>query len=164
MSSSNPHHSETQGPSRGLSKDRLQVRDYRREQSSALCQRLLSQILTVPSLTYSEHGSRPSWLAWVLDPSAAACSQADTDALYQAQPLSAAPFDRKELLSAPCREVLRRIRDTLTPKLVPYSTHSFKAAGLLPEMLNAEAPAERDVPLTLAPSNQVRDYSQLLVR
>jgi hypothetical protein len=164
MSSSKPHQSETHWPSRGLSKCRLQVRNYRREQSSALCHRFLSQILTVPSLTYGEHGSRPSWLAWVLDPSAAASSQADTDALYQAQPLSAAPFDRKELLSAPCRETLRRMRDTLTPKLVPYSAHSFKAADVLPVMLNAEAPAERDVPLMIAPSNLVRGYSQLLVR
>ena len=138
------------------------MRDYRREQSSALCHRFLSQILTVPSLTYSKHGSRPSRLAWGLDPSAAPSSQADTDALYQAQPLSAAPFDRKELLSAPCREILRSMRDTLTPKLVPYSAHSFKAAVVLPEILNAGAPAERDVPLMIAPSSLVRGYSQLL--
>ena len=164
MFSSKPHRSETQGPSRGLSKYRLQVRDYRREQSIALCQRVLSQILTVPSLTYSEYGISPSSLACVPDPSAPASSQADTDAFVQAQPLSAAPFDHKELLSAPCREILRRMKDSLTPKLIPYDAHSFKVADVLPELLNAEAPAEKDVPLLSPPCNQVRGCLNLLVR
>ena len=143
-------------PARGIDKCRLQLREHRREQSSALCQRFLSHVLLVPSCPYKETIFRPYWLACVSEPDGAVSRRRASDALCQPQPLTPAAFDRREIMSGCSGEVLGKLKDSMRPKMLPHAPSTgLNADGLLQQLPVCAKPPELDVPLIGVDPRQV---------
>ena len=143
-------------PARRLSKCRLQLREYRREQSSALCQRFLSHVLLVPSCPHKVPGYLPLWLACVSEPDGAVSTRLGSDALCQPQPHTMAAFDRREIMSGCSAEVLVKLRESLIPKLLPYAaSRGLTWDDLLQRRPVWATPPQLDVPMMEVPSKKV---------
>ena len=141
-------------PARGLSKCRLQLREYRREQSNALCQSFLSHILLVPSCPQKVHVYRPLWLACVSEYDEAS---SERGAFCQPQPLTLAAFNRKEIMSGCSGDVLVKLRESMMPKLLPYAASTgLTTDGLLQELPVWATLPELDMPLMEVHPRQVR--------
>ncbi len=145
-------------PARSISKCRLQLRDYRGEQSSALCQRFLVNVLPVPSLSQNNHDRKASLLASGFQSN----EGADRDVLYQPQPVPAAAFDRKEIVSGCPGETLRKLRDSMKPKLLQCEPSSHEAGDVLPKLLMGGTPTKLDIPILDTKSHQVQKQYLLL--
>jgi len=139
-------------PARSVSKCRLQLRDYRGEQSSALCQRFLFNVLPVTSLPQNNHDRKASLLAL----GSQSNEGADGDALCQPQTLPTAAFDRREIMSGCSGETLRKLRDSMKSKLLQYEPSSREAGDVLPKLLMGGTPTELDVPMMDTKSHQVQ--------
>lgn len=143
-------------PARRLSKCRLQLREYRREQSSVLCQRYLSHVLLVPSCPQTVPGYRPLWLACLSELDGAVSTRGASDALCQPQPHTVAAFDRREIMSGCSGDGLKKLRESLIPKLLPYAASASHTWDDLPQRRPVWAtPPQLDVPLMEVPFKKV---------
>lgn len=141
-------------PARSVSKCRLQLRDYRGEQSSALCQRFLLNVLPVPSPPQNNHDRKASLLALVSQSN----EGADKNALCQPQPLPTAAFDRREIMSGCLGETLRKLRDSMKPKLLQCEPSSHEAGDVLPKLPLGGTPTGLDVPMMDTRAHQVQKH------
>lgn len=147
-------------PGRGLRKCRLQLRDYAREQSNALCQSFLTHVLLVPKCPHKCNAHRPLWLACVSE-----CDEASSErgAFCQPQPLTLTAFDRKEIMSGCSGDTLVKLRESMIPKLIPHDARR----GLTSDDLLHKLPVwatlpELDVPLMEGPLSKVWPLSCLM--
>ena len=123
------------------------MRDYRREQSSALSQRFLAAVLPVPAISDHQHAGRPSWLARLLASDAVTGTGTDRSSLCQPQSLSVGAFNSKEVLSGASRQTLVRLKGSMTPRPLQYKNIGFGAADALEQLSGYQTPPTLEVSL-----------------
>ena len=147
-------------PARGLDKCRLQLREYRREQSTALCQRHLSHVLLVPSCPHQETSFLSLWLACVSELDESVSGRRASNTLCQPKPLAIAALTRTEILSGCSTSFLGKLKDSMRPKLLPHASFpGHTADGLLQRLPVCVKPPELDVPVMGVDSRQVSTLS-----
>ena len=126
--------------SRSLIKSRLQVRDYRNEQSIHLSHQSCTTYLTEPAFLRDETESRASLPG-------DASRGADDEALRMAQSFQAPPFNGKEVLAAASKRNIMRLRDSMVPKQLPYKVQGAGTPDTFWQLQLKETPTALEVPL-----------------
>ena len=139
---------------RVLTRCRLQLRDYRRELSNALCQDFLSNVLPVPECPHRELAYWPVWLECVYARQGVASRRGASDAFCQPQPIIAAAFDRRDIMSQCSGEVLRKLKSSMRPRHLP-DAGSLMPDDLLHESPVCSPPSELDVSVMEVPTKKV---------
>ena len=126
--------------SRSLSRSRLQVRDYRNEQSIQLSQEFGSTFLSQPAFLRDSAESRASLLA-------DASRETLIEAMEMAQAFQAPPFNGKEVLAAASKQNIMGVRDSMIPKRLPYQAQAAGTVDSFWQLQIHELPAALEVPL-----------------
>ena len=135
--------------SRSLIRSRLQVRDYRNEQSIQLSHQCCSTYLTEPAFLRDPTESRASVPG-------DASRESDHEALRMAQSFQTPLFNGKEVLAAASKQNIMRVRDTMVPKLLPYRVQGAGTPDTSWQLQLKEVPTALEVPLVSSLYMKVR--------
>ena len=135
--------------SRSLIKSRLQIRDYRNEQSIHLSHQFCSTYLTEPAFLRDPTESR------ALLPGDAS-RESDDEALRMVQSLQAPPLNGKEVLAAASKQNIMRVRDSMIPKPLPHKVQGAGTPDTFWQLQLGELPTTLEVPLVRSLHVKVR--------
>ena len=135
--------------SRSLIKSRLQVRDYRYDQSTHLSHQFCYTYLTETAFLRDPTESRASLPG-------DASRGSDDEALRMAQSFQAPPFNGKELLAAASLQNIMRLKDSMVPKPLPYKVQGAGIPDTFWQLQLREVPTALEVPLVSSLHMKVR--------
>ena len=135
--------------SRSLIKSRLQVRDYKNDQSIHLSHQFCSAYLTEPAFLREPTESRASLPG-------DASRGLDDEALRMAQSFQAPPLNGKQVLAAASKQNIMRLKDSMVPKPLPYKVQGAGTPDTIWQLQLKELPTALEVPLVSSLHMKVR--------